>query len=119
MQVAKLTVIGIFQPSNAFMEAPLFVSLDRAKALLDIDSTDLVYLYLTLDNPKVNAVPTADSIQKMLAPRLAALPGRVEFGNVTENVVSADPRMCVQGSHRGASARRFRIARPSWVRPTI
>lgn len=92
MQVAKLTVVGIFQPSNAFMDAPLFVSLDRAKALLDIDSTDLTYLYLTLDNPKVNAVPTADSIQKMLAPHLAALPGRVEFGNATENVVSAGIR---------------------------
>jgi len=92
MQVAKLTVIGIFQPSNAFMEAPLFVSLDRAKALLDIDSTDLVYLYLTLQDPKTNAVPTADTIQKMLAPRLAALPGRVEFGSKTENVVSAGIR---------------------------
>lgn len=92
MQVAKLTVVGIFQPSNAFMDAPLFVSLDRAKVLLDIDSSDLTYLYLTLDNPKANAVPTADSIQKMLAPRLAALPVRVEFKGATENVVSAGVR---------------------------
>lgn len=92
MQVGRLTVVGIFQPSNAFMDAPLFVELGRVKSLLDIDSTDLTYLYLTLDDPKVNAIPTADSIQKLLAPRPAALPASIAFEGKTENVIAAGVR---------------------------
>jgi len=88
-QVAHLTVVGLFNPSNSFMEAPLFVSMERAKILMDMDSSDLPLLYLTLDNPKENAVPTADAIQKLLVPRLAALPVSVGFGKMTESVVAA------------------------------
>ncbi len=88
-QVTHLTVVGLFRPTNSFMEAPLFVSMDRAKILMDMDSLDLPYLYLTLKNPKVNAVPTADAIQKLLKPRLAALPISVVFGGKSQAVICA------------------------------
>ena len=88
-QVAHLTVVGVFQPSNSFMEAPLFVSMERAKVLMDMDSLDMPYLYLTLDNPKLNAVPTANAIQKMLQPRLAALPVAIRFGGRLETAYAA------------------------------
>jgi len=88
-QVAHLTVVGLFKPTNSFMEAPLFVSMERAKVLMDMDTVDLPSLYLTLDDPQRNAIATADSIQKMLQPRLAALPVGVEFGAMTESVIAA------------------------------
>lgn len=76
-QVAHLDLVGIFEPSNSFMDAPLFVSMKRLKTLMDMDSTDLPYLYLTLDDPQRNALPVADSVRRLLAPRLAALPVRI------------------------------------------
>jgi ABC-type lipoprotein release transport system permease subunit len=110
MQVGRLTVVGIFQPSNAFMDAPLFVELGRAKALLEIDSTDLTYLYLTLDDPKANAVPTADSIQKMLEPRMATLPVGIEFHGKTENVIAAGVRS--DSASRSRLEKTLKLARP-------
>lgn len=77
-QVAHLTVVGLFQPANSFMEAPLFISMDRMKSIMDMDSTDLPYLYLTVEDPERNAIPVADSIWRLIAPRPAALPVRVE-----------------------------------------
>lgn len=76
-QVAHLTVVGLFQPTNSFMEAPLFVSMERMKSLMDMDATDLPYLYLTIEDPERNAIGVADSIWRMLAPRPAALPVRI------------------------------------------
>jgi ABC-type lipoprotein release transport system permease subunit len=89
MQVGKFTLVGIFQPSNAFMEAPFFVSMRHAKHLLDMDSTDLPYLYLTLENPTVNAKIVADTIFKMFEPGLAALPVRLENGKSVVTAVAA------------------------------
>ena len=89
MQVGKFTLVGIFQPSNAFMEAPFFVSMRHAKQLLDMDSTDLPYLYLTLENPTVNAKIVADTIFKMFEPGLAALPVRLENGKSVVTAVAA------------------------------
>ncbi|MBK9577763.1 MAG: FtsX-like permease family protein [Fibrobacterota bacterium] len=102
MQVAKFTLVGIFQPSNAFMEAPFFVSMRHAKALLDMDSTDLPYLYLTLENPTINAKVVADTIFKMLQPELASVPVRLE-GKITS--VSA-----VAAGVKTDSAARVRMA---------
>jgi ABC-type lipoprotein release transport system permease subunit len=79
-QVAHMVLVGIFEPSNSFMDAPLFVSMDRLKVLMDMDSTDLPYLYFTLEDPQKNAIPIADSIRRILAPRLAALPVRIASG---------------------------------------
>lgn len=89
MQVGKFTLVGIFQPSNAFMEAPFFVAMRDAKALLDMDSTDLPYLYLTVDNPTVNAKIVADTIFKMLASDLASLPLRVDGPRSSVSAVGA------------------------------
>jgi len=76
-QVAHLDLVGIFEPANSFMDAPLFVSMARLKTMMDMDSTDLPYLYLTLEDAQHNARAIADSVRRMLAPRLAALPVRI------------------------------------------
>ena len=87
-QVAHLSLVGIFQPSSSFMEAPLFVSLKRMKAMMDMDSVDLPYLYLTLDDPERYAVATGDTIRRLLRPRLAALPASVSAGGRTAAGIS-------------------------------
>jgi len=88
-QVSHLVLVGIFEPSNSFMDAPLFVSMDRLKTLMDMDSTDLPYLYFTLEDPQKNAIPVADSIRRLLAPRLAALPVRVASGGSFRDAFAA------------------------------
>ena len=81
-QVSHLTLVGVFQPSNSFMEAPLFVPLDRMKAMMDMDSSDLPYLYLTLDNPQKYATAIGDSLRKIFQSRDAALPATVGKGKL-------------------------------------
>jgi ABC-type lipoprotein release transport system permease subunit len=88
-QVSHLVLVGIFEPSNSFMDAPLFVSMDRLKTLMDMDSTDMPYLYFTLEDPQKNAIPIADSIRRILAPRLAALPARIATGAAFQNGFAA------------------------------
>jgi len=88
-QVAHLVLVGIFQPSNSFMEAPLFVSMPRLKAMMDMDSTDLPDLYLTLEDPQKNAIPTADSIRRIMASRTAALPVSVAGKSGSGNAFAA------------------------------
>lgn len=88
MQVGKFTLVGIFQPSNAFMEAPFFVGMDRVKSLMDMDSTDLPYLYLTVTDPRRNAKAVADSIYRLVQPEVATLPVSVRHGGVEASLTA-------------------------------
>lgn len=73
-QAARLTVVGIFQPSNMFMETAMFLEYRDMSRLMGLRSEDSPYLYLTIDNPAKNAVRIADEIWEMMKPSLAALP---------------------------------------------
>lgn len=89
MQVAKLHLVGIFEPSNVFMEAPLFISLSDARRLMDLGPGDMPYLYLTVEDPQRNAVAVADSLQKLFTSRLAALPVEFRKGGISVPAVAA------------------------------
>jgi ABC-type lipoprotein release transport system permease subunit len=111
-QVAHLSLVGIFQPSNSFMDAPLFVSLDRMKGIMDMDSTDLPYLYLTLDDPRRWAVSVGDSIRSMLRPRTAALPAIVRRSGKAGEAVAVGIR--TDSVSRVRLSRTLSLARP-WM----
>lgn len=74
-QAARLTVVGIFEPSNIFMEGALFIGLEDMSRLMGLRTEDTPYLYLTIEDPEKNAVAIADSIWKLMAPPLATMEG--------------------------------------------
>lgn len=73
-QAARLTVVGIFQPSNMFMETAMFIEYRDMSRLMGLRKEDSPYLYLTIDDPAKNAVRIADEIWEIMKPSIAALP---------------------------------------------
>jgi ABC-type lipoprotein release transport system permease subunit len=84
-QAIRLTVAGIFQPSNIFMESALFMELKAMSLIMGLRPEDSPYLYLTIENPAKNAINIADSIWRMMAPPLAYMEGHT---NSTSLLVS-------------------------------
>lgn len=76
-QAARLTVVGIFAPSNIFMEGAQFLELQPMRRLMGLNAEDSPYLYLTLEEPALHAVAVADSIWRLLSPPLALASGRL------------------------------------------
>jgi ABC-type lipoprotein release transport system permease subunit len=76
-QAARLTVAGIFKPSNMFMSAPVFLEVNTLKKLMGYRPNDLAIVRITLENPKKEAVVCADKIFKQLTPSLAQITGNV------------------------------------------
>ncbi len=77
-QASRLTVVGVFKPANVFMSAPIFLELNTLKKVLGYGPNDIGVLFLTLKNPKKDAVDVANKLQSALKPSLAALTGTVE-----------------------------------------
>jgi ABC-type lipoprotein release transport system permease subunit len=80
-QAARLTVAGIFKPANIFMSAPVFTDLKRLRVLAGYGPDDVGGMRVTLEDPKRNAVPTADALHAALSPPLAAAFGAVAASN--------------------------------------
>lgn len=76
-QAVRLTIVGIFRPSNMFMDGALFMELGDMSQIMGLRPEDSPYLYLTIDRPEDNAVLVADSIWKLMAPPLAQIHGTV------------------------------------------
>ena len=123
-QAVRLTVAGIFKPSNIFMTAPVFMDLHRLKALAGYGPHDISGFHITLPDPEKQAVPSADSLHAALAPPLASAYGRLVHGNP----LPARHRAGFQGGHRipegpgenpGAAAGRRRVPRKSSRAPTL
>ena len=89
IQAERLTVAGIFTPSNIFMEGALFIELKDMSRIMGVRSYDSPILYLTLEDPAKNAVGVADSIWKLMAPPLAYMDGRVALGSDTTHLSNA------------------------------
>ncbi|NLE01078.1 MAG: FtsX-like permease family protein [Fibrobacter sp.] len=79
-QAARLTVAGIFKPPNMFMSAPIFLELTDLKRLMGYGPNDVGQLYITIDNPKINAIPYADKLQKALVPSIVQIDGTIKNG---------------------------------------
>lgn len=79
-QAVRITVIGIFSPSNVFMSVPVFLELSRLKALAGYGPGDIGQISIYLPQPKKQAIPAADALHAALAPPLAMAYGRLEAG---------------------------------------
>ncbi|HEX2958794.1 MAG TPA: FtsX-like permease family protein [Chitinispirillaceae bacterium] len=75
-QTARLTVAGVFMPANAFMAAPVFLELSKLKKLVGYGKYDIGQLYLTIKEPKKNAVHYAESLQVAFKPSIAIIQGK-------------------------------------------
>lgn len=76
-QAVRLTVVGIFNPSNIFMTAPVFMDVKRLRAIAGYGPHDIGALHITLPDPKINAIPAAESLHAALHPPLALAHGRI------------------------------------------
>lgn len=73
-QAAKATVVGLFETDNMFMQAPLYVGLPALRDLLGYRTEESSGFNLVLHHPKEDARKVADTLQKLLAPRVASIP---------------------------------------------
>lgn len=73
-QAAKATVVGIFETDNMFLQAPMYVGLAQLRSLMGYASEESAGFNLVLYHPKQDARAVADTIQKLLAPRVASIP---------------------------------------------
>ena len=73
-QAAKATVVGIFETDNMFLQAPMYVGLAQLRSLMGYATEESAGFNLVLYHPKQDARAVADTIQKLLAPRVASLP---------------------------------------------
>ncbi len=78
-QAARITVVGIFNPANVFMNAPVFLDIRDLKRMAGYGPNDIGQLYIMLPDPKKNAVRAADALHAALKPSLAAAFGTLEF----------------------------------------
>lgn len=79
-QAARLTIAGVFRPSNIFMSVPVFLDLARIRALAGYGPHDVGQISISLADPKRKAVAAADSLHAALEPPLAAAAGEVLAG---------------------------------------
>jgi ABC-type lipoprotein release transport system permease subunit len=86
-QAVRLTVAGIFVPSNIFMSVPVFLDRSRLLALAGYAPGDAAQINLSFHDPKREAVPAADALQKALVPPLARAYGRLEAGDRAASAV--------------------------------
>jgi len=88
-QAVRLTVVGIFRPSNIFMESAIFIELRDMSRIMGLRAEDSPYLQVTLYNPEKDAVNVADSIWRMMAPPLAYMQGTASLnGKSVSTLVS-------------------------------
>ncbi|HKP95759.1 MAG TPA: FtsX-like permease family protein [Fibrobacteria bacterium] len=79
-QAARLTVAGVFNPSNIFMSVPVFLDLSRLRRLAGYGPDDVGQISVSLPDPKRHAVSAADALHAALAPGLAAAVGELASG---------------------------------------
>ncbi len=77
-QAARLTVVGIFEPANAFMAFPVFVELRYLKPLMGYGEHHTPPIYVTIEHPRRDAARLADSLHARLQPKTAVLPARLD-----------------------------------------
>ncbi|MBN2036786.1 MAG: ABC transporter permease [Chitinispirillaceae bacterium] len=76
MASAKLTVVGIFKPANAFMAAPIFLELQDLRTMAAYGPHDVPTIQVNISEPQKNAKKLADDIFNALKPGIAVIEGR-------------------------------------------
>jgi ABC-type lipoprotein release transport system permease subunit len=72
-QASRITVVGIFKPANMFMSAPIFLEINDLKRISGYGPNDIGTLFISLNNPKKDAINIANRLQKKLQPSLAGI----------------------------------------------
>lgn len=72
-QAARLTVAGIFKPANMFMSTPVFLEIKNIKRLAGYGQNDIGILFLSLKEPKKDAVNVANRLQELFKPSVAGM----------------------------------------------
>lgn len=86
----RLTVVGIGQPSNLFMEGVMFMPMATMAALMGMRPEDAPMLQITVDEPENYAATVADSVWELFAhPPLAAVPVRLASKRSNEALADA------------------------------
>jgi ABC-type lipoprotein release transport system permease subunit len=72
-QSAMLNIVGIVKPANVFMEAPVYLNVWNLKKIAGYGPHDIGQLYITMKEPKKNAIKYADHLHSLLKPSMAAI----------------------------------------------
>jgi ABC-type lipoprotein release transport system permease subunit len=78
-QAARLSVVGIFNPANVFMNAPIFMDIGDLKRIAGYGPGEIGSLFIMLRNPKKTAIQAADRLHAALQPPLAAVSGSLNW----------------------------------------
>ena len=76
-QSERLTVVGILNNDNIFMQGVMFCELKNVKAMMGYRPYETANIQIKIKNPKDNAVKVADKIHAALTPGPAFIAGKV------------------------------------------
>jgi ABC-type lipoprotein release transport system permease subunit len=76
-QAARLTIVCIFKPANAFMSLPIFLEVADLKRLAGYGPHDIGQLYLRIKDAKKFAAKDADRLHNAMLPKTAVIFGSV------------------------------------------
>jgi ABC-type lipoprotein release transport system permease subunit len=82
----RLTVVGIFNPANIFMSAPIFLEVKNLKTLMDYGPNDIGNLFLTIKDPRKNAIAHAEKLHAAFKPSTIQISGTVQNGSISKTV---------------------------------
>jgi ABC-type lipoprotein release transport system permease subunit len=77
-QAAKITIVGLMQNDNMFMQPVAFLENSRVRKMLGFDEHSTGLMNLIIKDPKRNAAPLAEKIHARLQPGLAVISGVLE-----------------------------------------
>lgn len=75
-QASRMTVVGVFKPTNMFMGFPVFVEMRYLKPLMGYGPNATAPVQLTLNNARRDAARLADSLHAKLTPKPALIAAR-------------------------------------------
>jgi len=79
-QSERLTVVGILNNDNIFMQGVMFCELKNVKSMMGYRSYETANIHLKIQNPEKNAVKVADKIHSALNSGPAFISGKVSSG---------------------------------------
>ncbi len=85
-QSERLTVIGVLNNDNMFMQGVMFCELKNVKAMMGYRPYETANVHVRIKDAEKNAVKTADAIHAALTPGPAFIAGKVSSGSGVSDV---------------------------------
>lgn len=85
-QSERLTVVGILNNDNIFMQGVMFCELSRVKSMMGYRPYETANIHVKVKNAEKNAVKVADRIHSQLTPGPAFIAGRASYGSSNSDV---------------------------------